>query len=50
MSRKDYIKIAVILKANNATAQMTHDFADMLADDNASFDRERFYAAAGWRN
>ena len=49
MTRKDYEKIAAILKQNSATAQMADDFADMLAADNPAFDRERFYAAAGWR-
>lgn len=50
MTRKDYVKIAAILKANDASSQMADDFADMLAADNPNFDRERFYAAAGWRN
>lgn len=62
MSRKDYVRIATVLKASGvikfahpaacAAACMQHEqtirnIADALADDNSRFDRDRFYKACG---
>ena len=59
MTRKDYIKTAYILCANltpisDPTGTLTNiyeslctDFADMFADDNPAFDRDRFMRACG---
>lgn len=47
MTRKDYIKIAAIIKARGADVDLANDFADLLEDDNERFDRERFLTACG---
>lgn len=59
MTRKDYVKIAALLKkylsltVDEEKALMVwliDDFAKMMADDNPRFDRQRFLEAAGVRN
>ena len=62
MTRKDYVAIAAILAKRGchiaqdhtfaegwhaATSAITHAMADMLARDNAAFDRARFIKACG---
>ena len=61
MTRKDYIAIAAVFNARaqmarniqNSASRLTHyteimgDMADMLARDNARFDRSRFLKACG---
>lgn len=56
MSRKDYVEVAEILASANAQVEhlsaatlilrVTENLADVFANDNARFDRERFMAAA----
>ena len=46
MTKKDYIKIAECLDANHAPLALVMDFADMLAEDNERFDKQRFVAAS----
>ena len=59
MTKKDYIKIAAILKSKRMRRTLsgeerqlmdllTRDFADMLQEDNPRFDRERFLEATGY--
>jgi len=59
MTKKDYIKIAGILKSKRMHRTLsgeerqlmdllTRDFADMLQEDNPHFDRGRFLEAAGY--
>jgi hypothetical protein len=59
MTKKDYIKIAAILKSKRMRRTLSsderqlldlliRDFADMLSEDNPRFDRERFLEAAGY--
>jgi hypothetical protein len=60
MTKKDFEKIAAILKRNRESTtlvtdhlflnQITSDFAVMLAEDNPRFDRKRFLEAAGISN
>jgi len=57
MTRKDYVKIAAAIRqhveANSAESYQTafsmiaKSVADVLADDNARFDRQRFLTACG---
>lgn len=57
MTKKHFIKIAAILAGDLATSTtdrerlkvrgITLSFADMFAQENPNFDRERFYAAVG---
>jgi len=60
MSRKDYIKLAQLIKDNSRTHNsvnrgITHvisldiisDLCDMLKEDNPNFDEDRFSAACG---
>lgn len=60
MTKKDYEKIAAILKSRHMRRTLSgderqlmtllaHDFADMLEEDNPQFDRHRFFEAAGVR-
>lgn len=46
MTKKDYIKIAECLDANHAPLSLVLDFADMLAEDNSRFDKQKFVAAS----
>ncbi len=46
MTRKDYIAIAAILRAQNAPISMVEAFADLFAADNPRFKRETFFKAA----
>lgn len=59
MTRKDYVKIAAILKFHRENApakantsallnRIASDFADVLATDNPRFDYARFLSAAGY--
>lgn len=48
MTRKDYIKIANILKEynnNEDIVRIVRDFSSMLKADNQNFQVERFYSA-----
>lgn len=51
MTKKDYIKIAAALAYTRTVDHrevwgvIVNEIADILAADNARFDRERFYAA-----
>ena len=57
MSRKHYVEIAAILRAEHAISRSTetkvavrniaHSLADVFARDSDRFDRARFYAAVG---
>ena len=47
MTRKHFIQIARILKTNKADPLMIREMANMCADNNEHFDRERFYIASG---
>lgn len=47
MTRRDYIKVAAIIKARGADVDLANDFADLFEEDNERFDRERFLAACG---
>ena len=48
MTRKDYIKIAEIIKSMpKVNGALAIEFSKMLAEDNPRFDRERFYIACG---
>ena len=58
MTRKDYIRFAAMLKELNCvdhaqvnwdwfTVNFTSNFADVLAADNANFNRARFLKACG---
>jgi hypothetical protein len=51
MTRKDYIKIAKILKTTDLDApkraSLAVSFASVCKEDNARFDIERFLAACG---
>lgn len=60
MSRKDYIKFAAMLAGERALAEsigddgavrqveaITYSLADILAQDNPGFNRQRFYDASG---
>jgi len=59
MTKKDYIKIAAVLKAESirhgialnkysAVRDMAIEFCTMLAQDNPRFDRARFLSACGF--
>ncbi len=45
MTKKDYVKIAAVLRDTTAPDYIVDAFADMLARDNPAFDRARFIAA-----
>ena len=45
MTRKDYEKIAEVLRVGQAGAKLVNSFAHMLKADNPRFDTERFKAA-----
>ena len=45
MTRKDYIRIAEVLKEGQASEGLVKSFAQMLKADNARFDIERFKVA-----
>ena len=50
MSRKDYVKIAAIIKSMGACGErttMVAKFERMLSEDNPNFDSERFTNACG---
>lgn len=47
MSRKDYVRIAAIIKARGSDVDLANDFADLFEEDNERFDRERFLTACG---
>jgi len=47
MTKKDYIKIAKILKENYNGENIIKQFADMLRDDNPNFNYRRFWIACG---
>ena len=42
MTRKDYIKVAEILKSHFANDNLIDSFCDFFKSDNPRFDRERF--------
>jgi hypothetical protein len=46
MTRKDYIKVAEILKSNNVSDKIISDFSHMFKSDNSNFDYTRFYNAS----
>jgi hypothetical protein len=46
MTKRDYIRIAAVLDANHTPLATVQDFADMLQEDNALFDRARFVKAS----
>jgi hypothetical protein len=46
MTRQDYEAIAKVLDANHADLALVGDFADMLEENNARFDRGLFFKAA----
>ena len=46
MTRKHFEAIAHVLDANHADHALVEDFADMCAESNPLFDRERFIKAA----
>ena len=45
-TRKHFNAVASILDANVANESLVNDFADMFADDNRLFDRDKFTEAA----
>ena len=45
MTRKDYIRIAEVLREGQVSERLVENFAHMLKADNARFDTERFKAA-----
>ena len=47
MTRNHFRAIARILKQQNADPLMIREFANMFAEQNAYFDRDRFYTASG---
>lgn len=51
MSRKDYVRAAAIIRDLTLThvekEPIAQQFADMFAEDNPNFDRQRFLEAAG---
>lgn len=52
MTRKDYVKVAEILKSfheNNFSefADLVYDFSDMFSDDNPNFNEDKFIEACG---
>lgn len=51
MSRKDYVKIAEVIKwqllPHKDKVVLAHSFADMLQADNPNFKRETFLKACG---
>jgi hypothetical protein len=55
MTRKDYVKVAEILKnfheniSNNENdfIDLVYDFADMFAEDNPNFQEKKFVQACG---
>jgi hypothetical protein len=59
MTRKDYIALAGALKRAADTAESVeaslmwgrtcHEIADVLADDNSNFARDKFMTACGWQ-
>lgn len=55
MTRKDYVKVAEILKSFGDNVENNHsnffdlvyDFADMFAEDNPNFQEKKFVQACG---
>jgi hypothetical protein len=43
--KRHYVKIAKLLNENNADGGLVAAFADLFAEDNSLFDRDRFYMA-----
>ena len=45
MTRRDYVKIAAVLKEGKASTEMVRGFVVMLKEDNERFDVTRFLVA-----